>query len=166
LIRIARVDDIAALIAIEIASGEPFRAVGMQAVADEPPLTADQYKDFVSEERSLVHVDANDEPVAYILLEPLDGRLFIEQVTTSPHYSGKRIGAGLIDFAAEYAPNFGVAGLSLTTFRDVPWNAPYYARLGFQVVADSRVTSGLIAKLGTESARGLAAWPRVAMQRG
>jgi hypothetical protein len=85
------VDDIAALIAIEIASGEPFRAVGMQAVADAFPLTADQYKDFVSAERSLVHVDANDEPVAYILLEPLDGRLFIEQVTTSPHYSGMRV---------------------------------------------------------------------------
>jgi GNAT superfamily N-acetyltransferase len=166
MIRIARVDDIAALIAIEIESGEAFRAVGMQAVADEPPLTADQYKVFVLDERSFVHADANDEPIAYMLLEPLDGRLFIEQVTTSADYSGKKIGAGLIDFASDYASNFGVAGLSLTTFRDVPWNAPYYARLGFQVVTDSRVTPGLIAKLGTESARGLGAWPRVAMQRG
>lgn len=44
------------------------------------------------------------------------------------------MGAALIDHLAGEARAQGHAELSLTTFRDVPWNAPYYARLGFREV--------------------------------
>lgn len=45
----------------------------------------------------------------------------------------------------------------------MPWNAPYYARLGFTVVTD--LTPGLLAIRAREAALGLDAWPRVVMRR-
>jgi hypothetical protein len=76
------------------------------------------------------------------------------------------LGAQLLDFAQDHASDFGVQGLSLTTFRDVRWNAPYYSRLGFEIVGASDLTLGLASKLDGETSRGLAIWPRVAMRRG
>jgi GNAT superfamily N-acetyltransferase len=151
---------------IEVASGELFRAVGMTAVADDPPLSPEDYGHFVHAGRGYVQAGNDDDPIAYILLEPLDGRLFVDQVTVSPESAGQRLGAQLFDFAQEHASDFGVNGLSLTTFQDVDWNAPYYTRLGFEIVAERDLAPGLASKLQDESARGLAAWPRVAMRRG
>ncbi|WP_206604336.1 hypothetical protein [Arthrobacter pityocampae] len=59
----------------------------------------------------------------------------------------------------------GCSALTLTTFADVPWNAPYYARLGFAIVAPERLTPGLRAVRDHEAAVGLDAWHRVAMRR-
>jgi GNAT superfamily N-acetyltransferase len=165
-IRPARLDDIPALIAIEVASGELFRAVGMTAVADDPPLSAEVFGHFVAAGRSFVHANVHNDPTAYILVEPLDGRLFVEQVTVSPASARGGLGAQLFDFAQDHASDFGMHGLSLTTFRDVRWNAPYYLRLGFEIVAASDLTLGLVSKLEDENSRGLAVWPRVAMRRG
>ncbi|MZD06511.1 GNAT family N-acetyltransferase, partial [Streptomyces sp. SID5785] len=53
----------------------------------------------------------------------------------------------------------------LTTFRDVEWNAPYYARLGFRVLAEDEVTPGLARIRAAEAAHGLDRWPRVCMRR-
>ncbi len=55
--------------------------------------------------------------------------------------------------------------MTLTTYRDVPWNAPYYARLGFEVVADEDLGPGLRAVRELEVERGLDRWPRVVMTR-
>ena len=48
---------------------------------------------------------------------------------------------------------------------DVPWNAPYYARLGFRVLAPDQIGDGLRRIRGHEAALGLDRWPRVVMYR-
>jgi hypothetical protein len=47
----------------------------------------------------------------------------------------------------------------------VPWNAPYYARLGFRILDDTAVTPGLRAIRRREAEIGLDRWPRVCMRR-
>jgi hypothetical protein len=42
--------------------------------------------------------------------------------------------------------------VTLTTFRDVPWNAPFYRRLGFEVVDE--LPSGLAAIRAHEAMAG------------
>ena len=63
---------------------------------------------------------------------------------------------------AEYDP---WPALTLTTFEHVPWNAPYYARLGFRILDDAEVTPGLRAIRQREAEIGLDRWPRVCMRR-
>jgi hypothetical protein len=47
----------------------------------------------------------------------------------------------------------------------VPWNAPYYERLGFQELADRDVTPGLAKLAAEEAAVGGATSARVCMRR-
>jgi len=71
----------------------------------------------------------------------------------------------LIDTAAAWAAQQHLAALTLTTYAHVPWNAPYYERLGFEVLDEHELTEGLRRVREHEAARGLAAWPRVTMRR-
>lgn len=64
------------------------------------------------------------------------GYVHVYELDVAPAHAGQRLGARLLDAAAAWGAARGVASVSLMTFRDVPWNAPYYARLGFVEVAD------------------------------
>jgi hypothetical protein len=55
--------------------------------------------------------------------------------------------------------------VTLTTFADVPWNAPYYRRLGFADVPPGAQGPGLRRLRAHEAEVGLDRWPRVAMAR-
>lgn len=55
--------------------------------------------------------------------------------------------------------------LTLTTFAYVPWNAPYYARLGFEIIPPDHVAPGLRDVRQHEASAGLDAWPCVVMSR-
>ena len=59
----------------------------------------------------------------------------------------------------------GICGqVTLTTFRDVPWNMPFYARLGFTVISAAQLSPALRARVQDEARRGLDPLTRVAMR--
>lgn len=105
-------------------------------------------------------------PVAYLLVESVDGNAHIEQVSVHPHHARQGLGRDLIATAAMWARNHDLAGLTLTTFTHIPWNAPYYQRIGFKTLKEHDLTSGLRAIREHEAALGLDRWPRVVMRRG
>ncbi|KFU81361.1 Acetyltransferase (GNAT) domain-containing protein [Amycolatopsis lurida] len=164
MIRLATSDDLLALQDIERAAGEPFRALGMAAIADDDPPSIADLTAFQRANRAWVW-DAGDGPVAYLLAEVVDGHGHIEQVSVHPAHARRGLGRRLIEHAAEWASREGLAGLTLTTYAEVPWNAPYYARLGFVTLDEESLTDGLRAVRDHEIARGLDAWPRVTMRR-
>lgn len=133
MIRKAHVDDIGGLPDIERAAGAAFRDVGMTAIADDPPLPEERLLGYQEAGRAWVASDVLDRPVAYLLLDTVDGSAYIEQVSVHPKYARQGLGRALIDTAEAWARQYGLLTLTLTTFADVPWNAPYYARLGFNV---------------------------------
>ncbi|MFB6441504.1 GNAT family N-acetyltransferase [Streptomyces sp. NPDC056411] len=153
--------DLPALRALERAAGEPFRALGMAAVADDepPPLTV--LTEFHRAGRVLAAY-AEGRPIGYLLWAPVDGRTHVEQVSVHPDHARRGIGRALIDRAEA---DGGPVAVTLTTFTEVPWNAPYYARIGFRVLDGNELTPGLRAVRAQEAALGLDRWPRVAMRR-
>lgn len=82
-------------------------------------------------------------------------RLHIDEVDVLRPFQGQGLGRRLIDTATAWARAHGLAALSLTTFRNVPWNAPFYARLGFTEPADADLPASLRQALLYEAARGL-----------
>jgi hypothetical protein len=65
-----------------------------------------------------------------------------------------------------WATGQGFDAVTLTTYRDVPWNAPFYARLGFVVVAEQDLSRGLVAIRVHERVAGDDDFgPRVAMRK-
>jgi GNAT superfamily N-acetyltransferase len=95
----------------------------------------------------------------------VDGALHIEQVSVHPRAARRGVGRALLAHAADRAREEGLTALTLTTFTEVPWNAPYYARLGFRPLREADLTPGLRAIRATEAGHGLDRWPRVCMRK-
>jgi len=164
-IRAARPDDISVIRDIEVAAGELFRGLGMDAIADDTPPTESELAPYVRDGRAWVATEPDDVPIAYILVEIVDGWAHIEQVTVHPLHSRMGLGRALIEQVEQWSIGCGLSGMMLTTFRDVPWNAPYYERLGFMRVPEPAWSEGLRQIMRQEGAHGLSAWPRVVMKK-
>ncbi|WP_280437581.1 GNAT family N-acetyltransferase [Nocardia carnea] len=162
MIREAIATDIPRLQEIEVRAGEPFAAVGMDAVAGDEPLSAEVLGAFVLDGRAWVWVHGGV-PVGYLIVSVVDGNAHIDQVSVLPGYRGQRIGRRLIDRAVRWAAERGLPAITLTTFTEVAWNGPYYARLGFRYLDAADETPGLRAVRAAEIAHGLDRWPRACM---
>jgi molybdopterin-guanine dinucleotide biosynthesis protein A len=83
--------------------------------------------------------------VGFAWLEHPDGRWHLEQLSVDPEVGRRGIGTALLrDLPAD---------LTLTTYADVPWNAPFYARHGFSEI--TALTPGLADRRRREVADGL-----------
>lgn len=116
---------------------------------------------------AIMVVDAPPASVAgFVAVFPLDEEAFVAQLSVRRANQGRGLGRRLMLSAEQWARDQEFAGLTLTTFRDVAWNAPFYASLGFSEVAADATRPGLKAEREHETARGLdAVGPRIAMRK-
>jgi GNAT superfamily N-acetyltransferase len=164
-IRSAGAADLPVLQEIERAAGRPFCEIGMPEIAEYDPWPLPVLAACQQAGRLWVVADEVNGPVAYLMADLVDGCLHVEQVSVHPDYARRRLGRALLEHAVGRAAADGIAALTLTTFAQVPWNAPYYARCGFRVLNDTELTPGLRAIRQQEAAIGLDRWPRVCMRR-
>lgn len=164
-IREARPDDLTRLQDIEVAAGAAFRDVGMSDIADHAPPSIPTLAGYQENGRAWVTVDGGDLPAAYLLVDVIDGCAHIEQVSVHPAYARRGVGRALIDRVSAWAAGRGLAALTLTAFRDVPWNGPYYERLGFRELPTGEITPGLAELVAAEAAHGLDPAARLCMRR-
>ncbi|WP_175968734.1 GNAT family N-acetyltransferase [Burkholderia sp. BCC0322] len=138
LIRPATREDAAAMAAVEVAAAQRFRDIGMAEIADAEPTDTAAVLARIDDARAYVAVDARGACVGFAFYRLLDAqRLYLEELDVAPSHAGQRIGARLIEQVTARAAQEGIAEVVLSTFRDAPWNAPYYARLGFEVLDDA-----------------------------
>jgi GNAT superfamily N-acetyltransferase len=164
-VRPARSGDLAGLQAIELAAGVLFREIGMVEVAEHPPPSIDVFEQYQEAGRAWVAADSADRPVGFVLVKPVDGAAHIEQVSVHPAHGRQGIGRLLIDQVDHWAAGQGLPALTLSTFRSVAWNGPYYARLGFRELAAAGITPGLAEIQAEETAMGLEPAERIFMLR-
>ncbi|WP_433787341.1 GNAT family N-acetyltransferase [Actinomycetospora sp. CA-101289] len=163
-IRPARPDELETLRAIEVAAGAPFRDLGMDPIADDtPPSTV--VLDGALDRGGLWVLETDGHPAAYLMDDVVDGDAHLEQVSVHPRWARRGLGRRLVEDLVQRATAADREAVTLTTFVDVPWNGPYYARLGFRPLTDDELGPGLRAVRRAEIARGLDRWPRVAMRR-
>ena len=165
LIRAAHPAELELLRGIESAAGRCFRDIGMPEIADDEPPSVETLAEYQRDGRAWVAVDRDDRPVAYLITDLVDGNVHVEQVSVHPDHARRGVGRALLEHAAVRAAAAGRPALTLTTFVAVPWNAPYYRRCGFRVLAENEWTPGLHAIREHERALGLDRWPRVCMRR-
>jgi ribosomal protein S18 acetylase RimI-like enzyme len=149
-IRPATERDLLRLVEVEVAAGQLFHAVGMSIVAEDMPDVAD-LRDAVEAQRVWVTV-VGEEIAGYIAAERVDGKAHVAQVSVAPAHAGRRIGRDMIELVEEWGRTAGFPATTLTTFRDVPWNAPYYRRLGYEFLADDQVGPELARIMSHEAA--------------
>jgi GNAT superfamily N-acetyltransferase len=164
-VRAVQAEEIERLRDIERAAGALFRTVGMDAIAEHEPMSVAELDTYRAGGRAWVVADDDDTPVAYAIADVVDGNGHVEQLSTHPDHAGRRLGAALIDHIVAWASDAGLPAVTLTTFRDVPWNAAYYLRCGFTVLDDADVGPELRALVTEEASYGLDPTLRVCMVR-
>ncbi|HEV3424793.1 MAG TPA: GNAT family N-acetyltransferase [Paraburkholderia sp.] len=163
--RMAVPDEAEAVRTIEYDAAQRFASIGMTGIADAQPMNADFVRRKIEASEIIVAVDDKAGCVAFVMFVPLAKRFYIEELDVLNAWAGQRIGAALIEQVAVLARERGAQELVLSTFRDVPWNAPYYQRLGFRVMDGDRLDARLRALRAAHIARGLDESRRVFMCR-
>jgi GNAT superfamily N-acetyltransferase len=75
-------------------------------------------------------------PRGFAALERVDGDVHLGQLSVDPAHGRRGLGAALLAAALAQARDVGAARVTLTTYADVAWNAPWYARHGFAETDD------------------------------
>ncbi len=135
LIRPAVTADLPALLAVEHDSDQTFRGTDLDHVADNPPTPSDLLAPSIDEGAFWVAEQAG-EPVGFLAAGMRDGQYIIFQLSVIRAAQRQGIGARLLEQAIAHGRATGVPAVILTTFRDVPWNGPWYGKFGFVEIAE------------------------------
>jgi GNAT superfamily N-acetyltransferase len=172
-LRLAAIDDIPRLQALEVDAGRRFRALGMDEIADDDPPAADLLEAHIANESAWVAVESGGpgepgEParriVGYALASMVDGEGHLDQVSVADDAGRRGIGTALVEQVSSWTRQQAGVAVTLTTFRDVAFNGPYYASLGFVALNDSECGPELAAIRDNEIDLGLDIAPRIAMR--
>ena len=164
-IRSAGAGELAALREIERAAGEVFRQVGLTIVAESEPMPLALLRDRSAQGRVWVAVDSGDAPVGFAVAGMIDRAAHLEEVSVHPAHGRRGLGARLVLRVCRWAQEASLPAVTLSTFRDLAWNAPFYARLGFRPLGEEELSPGLREALRREAEAGLPAERRVCMRR-
>jgi GNAT superfamily N-acetyltransferase len=152
-LRLATEHDLAALPAIERSAATAFQGrVPMDVLTSVSP--AETWRPHCAAGTLWVACDQGA-PIAFLAARRLGPRLHIDEMDVERAWQGKGLGRRLMDLAIAHATEHRLAGLSLTTFRSVPWNAPFYASCGFVEWPPAGAPDEIRAILRAEAARGL-----------
>lgn len=136
-VRPLRAADLKHIAAIEESGGPQFRdAFGqdMHPVLSEPADSGwerDSKPGFL-----LVAARDGEPPVGFVHVLELDGHAHLEQLSVRPEAQRQGLGTDLVRAAMHEARRDGHRRLSLCTYRDVAFNGPFYATLGFEEITD------------------------------
>jgi GNAT superfamily N-acetyltransferase len=166
-IRPLAADDLTAVQQLEVDAGRLFAEIGMPEIAGDTPPSLERLTAYTSAGHAWVLTDPadTDTVIGFVLVDLVDGAAHIEQVSVHPDHGRQGLGRTLIEYVAGWARACGLSELTLTTFEAVPWNGPYYQRLGFVSLTPAELGPQLRAVRAHEAAAGLDRWPRVAMRR-
>ncbi len=141
--------------------GDDFPAELLEVVTPAAVLLAAQHDGTL-----WVAVGPDDEPVGFARVVVAGARVHLAELDVLPAHGRRGVGTALVQAAERWARSNDFSEITLTTYRDLPWNAPFYAGLGFAVVPESGWDADLRRRFeeeaGVDSERG----KRVVMRRG
>ena len=93
-------------------------------------MSAEDHRPFAVQGLVWVAEDAG-QLIGFATCEAFEDELHLWELAVRLEAQGKGAGRALITAVVEEARARALLAVTLTTFRDIPWNAPFYARCGF-----------------------------------
>jgi GNAT superfamily N-acetyltransferase len=122
-IRPVRNDELVLLPDLEAAADTLFEPLGIGPLPG--PGTPQEFAD------ALVVLVAGDPPVGLCRIDGIGGGAHLEQLSVHPDHGGQGIGRALLRAGCAWAQQHDFDDITLATYRDIPWNGPFYASEGF-----------------------------------
>ncbi len=162
-IRLAQANEIHRLCEIERLAGERFRALGFPEPQEHFFLSPAVFQEGILDDRVWVAVADDVKLVGFAFAEFVDNSAHLKEIDVLIDYGRRGIGARLIEAVSVWARAKGCSSLTLTTFRAVSWNAPYYSKIGFREMGPQEPGSELSDILAFEKETSRPGWERIAM---
>ena len=149
---------------IERSAGAAFlEDLDLKWIADDDVQSVERHLELIDWGAAWVATDASGEPVGFLSAEVTANTLHIWELAVRNDLQGRGMGRALIERARLWAVDQGIGVVTLTTFRGVPWNEPFYRSIGFRTLGSHEFTPFLACTLAAEISAGLPAEKRCAM---
>lgn len=163
-VRPAEAKDAPLLPAVERSAAQKFlQFPNLAWLANGDTQSVEQHSDYIKRGLEWVAVDAANLPIAFIN-GSLDKTVFhIHEISVESSHQGKGIGRGLVAMAKQWAIISDCSAITLTTFRNMPWNEGFYRSMGFRTLESWELTPALENITKNEADAGLLIQERCAM---
>lgn len=164
-IRTARTSEISRLREIENAAGTMFSGLGLIDESLDAAFSQELLAQLLALGQVWVICTPDDLPVGMVLASVREAAVYIEEIDVMPAYGRRGLGGQLLEWVCRWAQTQGHAAVTLSTFREVPWNGPFYRKHGFRELAPTDWTPGMHRIREKEAQHGLQVESRCFMLR-
>jgi GNAT superfamily N-acetyltransferase len=164
-IRVARDDELAKLGEVERRAGQLFATTAHAYLCDAPTLSLEILRAQHRCGAVWVATDKHDRPVGFAVAGELGGEAYLYEIDVDASHGRRGVGRLLMEAVFDWVRARDYPTLTLSTFVDVAWNAPYYAKLGFEVVSEDELTPAMVETRVHEAEAGFLVERRVFMRR-
>ena len=125
-------------------------AARLFATTDMPEIAEGQTSDLAFIEAVaragaiFVAADEDDRPAGFAFVGFLDRALHLYELSVAENHGRRGLGRRLVADACAFAKAESVDAMTLSTFRDIPWNGPFYEKLGFRFLGKNEWTPALL----------------------
>jgi GNAT superfamily N-acetyltransferase len=141
-IRSARAEELILLAQIERSAANLFLDTPYSFLVNSEPLSLDFVQQRFQAGQVWVAITPDHMVVGFAITREVDDTIYLQEMDVAPAHGQRGIGSALVEAVCDWAKLQGYQTISLSTFRNLPWNAPFYAKLGFWMLDESELTIG------------------------
>jgi GNAT superfamily N-acetyltransferase len=164
-IRLARQDEIDRLRKIEDEAGTVFAGLGLIDETRDTSFPLEDLARLIALGQVWVACPVEGIPVGMLVASVREGAVHVEELDVVPRHGRRGLGARLLATACAWAEARRYPAVTLSTFRDLPWNGPFYRKHGFRDLQPAEWTPGMRTIRDREARHGLRVGLRVFMRR-
>jgi len=167
-IRLANLNDLPEVKEIELEAAHRFDGSGLlDAITDADQnvctFDPDKLRELTAKQQVWV-VCLDNKTVGFAICSIFGNRVFLEEIDVMMAHGRRGLATRLIRTACSWAKEKGLVAMDLATFEEVPWNAPFYKKLGFEILPRHQWTPEIIEQWQHEEKSGLPMDKRVVMR--
>ncbi len=153
-IELARQEQLAELADIELAAAELFPEGHIPEDQKGHSFPLKELRKAFDQEL-LFCANANSHTVGFASCHQYKHYLHLDEISVDPQYGRQGIGRALVEKVIEASKLKQLKGITLCTFSDIPWNAPFYQSMGFEILEEQDTPRHVQAMLREEKSIGL-----------
>jgi GNAT superfamily N-acetyltransferase len=162
-IRSAHAEELTLLAQIERSAAILFLDTPYAFLVNAEPLSLDFVRQRFQAGQVWVAIAPDNLVVGFAITREVDNTIYLQEMDVDPAHGRRGIGSALVEAVCDWAQLHDYHGISLSTFRNLPWNAPFYSKLGFRMLDESELTIGFKQIRLQEMEAGLSISDRVIM---
>ena len=163
-IELADCEHLRAIPAIEIAAAAMFPEADLPIDLRYLVTEDELLHQAQSEARLWVALTDDRTPVGFAMADIVDGGAHLDEMDVLPEYGRQGIGTRLLRTFIDWARSGDYPAVTLITFRHLPWNAPFYEKMGFVRMEPAELGEELALLLAEEGKAGIDVRRRLCMK--